>query len=115
MSDQSRDVFVPFPQGRKDDGENEDTVEKVLAELAILYLGFKIPVRGDNNADVNGCRFTRPDSFDFAFLKDAQQFGLHRERHVSDLIQKQRPMIRLLELADVARSCAGERPFFVPK
>ena len=41
------------------------------------------------------------DPFYFAFLQHAKQLGLHLQRHVADLVQKNRAVIRLLELADV--------------
>src|SRR5204863_8078708 len=53
------------------------------------------------------------DALELAFLQEAQQFRLHRRRHVADLVQKQRASMRLLEFSQVAGRRPGERALFM--
>src|SRR5947209_12309584 len=68
---------------------------------------------GNHYSDVNGHRFVATDAFDFTFLQYAQQFGLHAQRHVTDLVEEDCAVLRLFEFADVASSSAGKRTFLV--
>jgi len=52
-------------------------------------------------------------AFHLPLFQHTQEFGLHQDRHVADLVQKQGAAIGLLELAEVARSSAGEAALFV--
>ena len=55
------------------------------------------------------------NALQLAFLQHAQQLRLHRQRHVADLVEEQRPAVRLLELAEMTRGRAGERALLVPE
>ena len=70
-------------------------------------------MRGDDHAHVHRDRAIAADALDLAFFQHAQQFGLHQNRHVADLVQEQRAVVGLLELADVPGGRAGEAAFFV--
>ena len=48
-------------------------------------------------------------------LEHAQQFGLQRERHVSDLVQEDRASIRHLQFALLQSIRAGEGTAFMPE
>ena len=54
-----------------------------------------------------------PQSLDLALLESAQQLRLQLERHVADLVEKQRALVRQLEPADLLREGARERPLLV--
>ena len=51
----------------------------------------------------------------FPVLEHAQQFGLQRERHVSDLVQEDRASIRHLQFALLQAIRAGEGSAFMPE
>ena len=70
-------------------------------------------MRRDDNADIYLNRFVTTDALNFSFFQNAQQLGLHGERHVADLVEKKGAMIRLLELAGVPRDCSGEGALFM--
>ncbi len=53
------------------------------------------------------------NALDLALFQYAQQFGLHGERHVADFIEKNRAVLGLLELSQMAAGRAGEGSFFV--
>ena len=66
----------------------------------------QIAVRRHHNAHIHRDRLAAADALHLALLQHAQQLGLHRQRHIADLIEKQRAAMRLLELA---RSAAAPR------
>ena len=74
---------------------------------------FQVAVGGDDDAHVHGDGAVSADAFDLALFQHAQQLGLHGERHVADLIEEQRAVVGLLELAQVTGRRAGERSLFV--
>ena len=53
------------------------------------------------------------DPLDDAFLEEAQQLDLERQRDVAHLIEEQRPALRQFDLADVRLDRAGERAALV--
>ena len=65
--------------------------------------------RGDQ-ADVDPDRLGAADAHELALLEHAQQLDLHLERQLADLVEEQRAAVGQLELADLARVRAGERP-----
>jgi hypothetical protein len=75
---------------------------EIAAETAGFDQFFQIAVRSHHHAHVDGGGLVRADALYLAFLKHAQQFGLHGKRHVANFVEKKRPSMRLLELADVA-------------
>ena len=70
-------------------------------------------MRGHHHAHIYGHRFVATDPFHFTLFQNAQQFGLHGERHIADLIQEDGSVIRLLKLSDVPGSGAGEGSFLM--
>ena len=54
-------------------------------------------------------RLVAADALDLALLQDAQQLGLHGQRHVADLVEEERAAARALELAAPLLGRAGER------
>ena len=55
------------------------------------------------------------DALELAFLQQPQQLRLHRRRHIADFVEEERPAVRLLELAEMARRRAGEGSLLVSK
>ena len=93
--------------------ENVDAMVQILAERALLDQFVEIAVRRHDHANVHRNGAIAADALHLALFQHAQQLRLHHQRHVADFVQKQRAVIGLLELADVARQRAGERSLFV--
>ena len=55
------------------------------------------------------------DRAHLAVLQDAQQLGLHRERHLADLVEEERPAVGDVEEAGARRRRAGEGAAHVPE
>src|SRR5439155_136578 len=95
--------------------EHIDAVVKVLAELALLNPIVKVAMGGRDGAHIDGNRIISADPLDFTLFENAQEFRLHGERHVANLVQEKRAALCLLELSQVAAGGAGERSFFMAK
>jgi hypothetical protein len=113
MFDERGDVFAALAQGRQAQGEDEDAVKEILAEFAVADLGFEVAVCGDYDANIDVDGALAADALDFRFFEDAEEFGLHSERHVADFVEKDCAVLRLLELAEMASGGSGEGSFFV--
>ena len=110
---QPRDVFAPRAQRRQLERHDVQAVVEIGAKRA-FGAGFRqiLVGRGDH-AHVDLERAAAADALDLPLLQDAQQLGLHRERHVADLVQEQRAAAGALELAAALLGGAGERARFV--
>ena len=102
-----------FAQRRQSDRKNVDAVIQVGAERSLPDHFLEVAMRGDDHARIHRDGLVSADALNFSLFQHAQQFGLHRERHVANFIQKKRAARGLLEFSDVARGRAGERTFFV--
>ena len=66
-------------------------------------------VRRRDDTDVDLAGVERADALHFPVLDRAQQLGLQRERQLADLVQEQRPAVRVLEHAHLRVAGARER------
>ena len=56
-----------------------------------------------------------PDSREAKVLEHVEQLGLKRQGQLADLVQTDRPLVRVLELPELAPVRAREGPFSWPK
>ena len=75
---------------------------EIAAKLVLLDEFVEIAVGGDDDAHIDLDGFVAADALDFAFFEDAEQLGLHGQRHVADFVEEEGAAVGLLELADVA-------------
>ena len=88
---------------------------KVLPEIAVLDGIDDVPVGRRDDADIHA-QFLRAAHADKGtILEKAQQLGLQRAGHLSDLVEKQRAAVGLLHLPGLLLHGAGERSLFVPE
>jgi PAS domain S-box-containing protein len=106
---QFRDVFWPLPQRRHGDRDPAEAVVKVRAEATVGDPLLEVLVRGrdDPHAGLDG--LPAADPLELLLLQEPEHLGLGRERHVADLVQEDRPVVALLELADPLPVRPGER------
>src|SRR5882724_10119200 len=111
----SKDNGVPRPlaQGWNPDGELVQPIIKVFAELLRVDHLDNAPVGCANNPDIDRNQLAATDSLDHALLQEAEQLDLKQRRHVGNLIEKDRPALGKLQLADGLLDGAGEGPLFV--
>ena len=104
-------IFAAIPQRRQRDGYDVQAVVQIAAESASVYLTIEVAIRRSNDANIDLHRLTPADTFELSFLKHSEQLGLHRRRHLTDLIKEQRAAIGELEapLATAASAREGAR------
>ena len=112
---QQRDVPRPIPQWRQRDLHHRQTEVEVLPEFAGLDLLLQILVCRRDQSHVGRQRLVGPHPLEGALSQKTQQFDLKSLIDLADLIQKQRPALRLLESSDPPLVRPGERPLFVPE
>ena len=110
---EARDVFAPLAQRRILDREDAEPIKQILAEAAGDDLVFQVAIGRGDDAHIDLARARVADALDFLLLQNAQQLGLHRERHFADLIEEKRAAIGQLEAAGLVAERAGERAFHV--
>lgn len=110
-----RDDIIPAgAQRRQLQVDDVDAVIEVAAEPALVYHLGKITVGRGDDADIEVDLLARADALKLIFLQNAQQLRLGEERHLADLVEKERAALRHFELTDLAallRAC--ERPFLI--
>src|SRR5262249_37832678 len=113
MFRQCRNVFYTVPQRRHEYGEDVHTVEEVLTKLSFFDQLFQIAVCGYKHANIHRNRLVAAYALDFTFFQHAQELGLHNQRHITDFVEKDGSVIRLLEFAFVPAGSSSECTFFV--
>ena len=97
------------------DADHVDAIKQILAEMAFGHLVFQIAMRRRDDARVKRMLGVRADRTHHSLLQDAQQFGLHLGRHLTDLVEEQRPPAGLHEEAPTSRLGVGECTAHVTK
>src|SRR5205814_639699 len=90
-----------------------EPVEEILAEAALLDLSLEVLIGRGDDADIDGDRLRAADALEFLLLEDAKHLGLRLERHVADLVEKERSAVSEVELAAPELRGAGEGAFLV--
>ena len=83
------------PQRRQLDLHAAQTEIEIGAESALLGHGVEIAMGGADQADIDRHRLQRAERPDFAVLQHPQQPRLQCQRHVADLVEKQRAAVGL--------------------
>ncbi len=113
MRGQQGNILAAPAQGRHFDTDDIEPKIQILAETFFRGLAAQIAVGGGQHAHVHGDGRIRTHPLHFALLQGAQQFGLKRQGHLADFIQKQRAAIGLHEAPLTPPVRAGKRAFFV--
>src|ERR1700734_3316178 len=86
--DQEWNVFAALAQRRYGNRDHAEPVVKVLTESIVGNLFIEIAVGSGNHADIDRnlvCPTYWPHR---AFLQNSQQFDLHGQAHLADLVEK---------------------------
>src|SRR6266852_5584732 len=83
-------------RGQPQDEPFQSKIE-VLAEPAVRDAPLEIPVARGDHAHVHGRRACRPDPVKALVLEDAKQLALVIGTQLADLVEENRPPVRLLE------------------
>src|SRR4030066_2388129 len=108
---EGKDIFPTLPKNRYVQIDHIQAEEEVLPEPSFLYLASKILVGGGHHPTVPlDALPAAPQSLELLLLQDAQDLGLGRRAHVTDLVQENGSLVRLLAPADPELFRPGEGP-----
>src|SRR6267154_5957083 len=88
MLGERRYVGGAFAQRLQFDWHHVETVEQILPETALLHPLLQIAMGGRDDPDIDLLRLAA-DWRHHALLEGAQDFGLHRQIHVANLVEKE--------------------------
>ena len=97
--DELRKIFDTLPERRDLQSHPLQAVEQIEAELAGGDELVEIAVRRSDDAHIDIDRAVAAHALDLPLLERSQNLGLHRERHIADLVEKERAAVRGLEPA----------------
>src|SRR6266853_2772845 len=110
---QDGDVGSALTQRRQRNGDDVEAEIEILAEGSFLVFGIEIAVGGRHNAHVHFDLLITAYGADFFLLEKAQEFGLHLERKLADLVEKNGSGVGRLQQALLGTKSTGESAFFV--
>ena len=112
IGEQNRIAFT-FAQRRHVHPDLVQPIIQILAEAAGADEVVDILIGGADDAHIDLDRAVAADALDHLVVQESQQLHLHRQRHVADLVEKQRPTVGAFDLADRLLDSAGEGAFLV--
>ncbi len=110
---QRQNIGSPLTQRLPCQWKYRQAIKQVFTKAPRRHFTCQIAVGGRHYANVQNDRLARAHTLDFALLQHTQQFGLQPQRHFGNLVQQDRPAVRLLELASLRRNGAGKRTLFM--
>jgi hypothetical protein len=110
---QQKYVLAALAQRRNVNGKDVQTIEEVRTEFPGTNCGPEVAVGGCEYSNVDGDALRTSDSFEFAFLEHSQQGDLGFDRHIANLIEENRPVVRDFEPAGMPLIGSRERALLV--
>src|SRR5580698_1993953 len=108
-----RNIFFVLAQRRKLDRHNAQPIVQIFAKLSGANLRRQIAMRRANHTNIHRNRLRASKPLDHSIFQSAQDFRLRYRIHITDLVQKQRAAVRLLESALFLLRRPGERAALV--
>ena len=108
-------IVFPLRQSRYPDLYHREPIKKVFTEAFSGNQGPQILVGGGDDADIHFSAIQRPYALHFLVLKHAEEFSLNRKGHVTDLVQKQRAVMGVLEETRLIVCGPGKRSLHMAK
>ncbi len=110
---EERDVLGTIAERREMNGEDVQSVVKILAESFFLNRFQEVAVGGGDDADIDPHRKVAADAFEFMRLQNVKQLGLDLGRNLANLIEEDDAAVGELEAADALGDGAREGPFLM--
>src|ERR1700686_1247398 len=107
MLGERQDVGGAFAQRLQFDRYHVETIEQILAEVALFHPLLQIAMGGCDDPHIDLLRLAA-DRRHNALLESAQDFGLHRKIHVADLIEKKGSAVGFAERTLALEDGSGE-------
>src|SRR5438093_9025272 len=93
MIDEHRDLFAPLPKGWDPDLDDVQAVVQVFPELVRPHGGLEVAIGGGDEPHVGADDLLAADAGELAVLEHVQELGLEPQRHLPDLVEKERALI----------------------
>ncbi len=113
VTGQLGNILTALLEGGNMNADDVEAVKQILAKLAIGDPLLQILVGGCDDPYIHLHRLVATYPVELAIGQDPQQPGLHIQRHVADLVEKQGAAVGLLEAAVADVVGAGEGPLLV--
>lgn len=110
MLGQQRNVRDPLAQRRQLDVDYVHPVEQILAKASFGHGPAQILVGREDRPHVDGAGLRSADRLELELLQHAEQLDLHSRAGGADLVEEDRPLVGLRELAQFLGDRPGERP-----
>jgi hypothetical protein len=105
---EQRQVVHALTQGREHDAHALEAVEQILPARALGHRLIEIAVGGRDHPRFRGHGARAAHPLERALLQEAEDLGLHGERHVADLVQEEGALLGQLEAAGTGPHRAGD-------
>src|SRR5262245_17765502 len=115
MLGQQRDVLSALTQWSYFQGNHAHTVVEIFPEFALSDKLQQILVGGGYDSCVNRDFFCAANSAEPFFLQHSQQLHLHRQTHLTNLIQEDSALVGNLEQTFLVHGCPCKGTFHVTK
>ena len=112
---QHRNFVAPLPERRHPDLHHIEPVVEILSELAALHRVFQVAVGRRDHTRVDVDHSMAADAREPEILEHVEELSLQREGKLGDLVEVDRALVRVLELARFASMRAGEGPLLMPE
>src|SRR6266540_3747527 len=90
---EKHDVGPSLAQWRENDFDSTDSVIEILAETSVLDRGLQLAICGADDPNVGAAVRRVADAAKLAVLEKAKQLRLRGQRHLADLVEKQRSAV----------------------
>ena len=110
---QQRNVVFSIAQGGNLDRKDIEPVIQIFTKRLFPHGREQVAVCRRDHADIDADRRLSADAIELLLLQNAEQFRLHFQRDLPDLVEEDRPAVGQLESADALGDRAGEGPFLV--
>ncbi len=101
MLDEQRQILGALAQRRKMQRDHVQPIVEVRSKGSLAHRLFQVAIGGGDDADVDVDALLAADAHELALLDDAQELGLKRRRQLAHLVEKDRALIRQLELSEL--------------
>ena len=112
---EDRNLLGPLPERRDHDLDHVEAIVEILAETTAGHRLLEVLIGGREHPHVDLHGGPSSDARELAVLEDVEKLALQRGVEVTDLVEKDRPAVRRLELADLELMRAGEGAALVPE
>jgi hypothetical protein len=111
LRNEGGNVFSALTKRGQIQVEDGNPEEQIFAEAARFYFLVEVTMRGGDQSKVGGDVALASEATDDALLQHAQKLCLQRRAELRDLVQKECPLMGLLDTANALVTAPVKAPF----